>query len=201
MSALDDTITAVRHLAERLDASRSAGARAVEATSDALDAATAFGAETHIATLVQVHDDLAEATQTVGAADERARSALDRLVTLRGDGGGVNASSGSGRANRSGRARRRSSGGAARSRATGQGDAGTFGNSKGGWRSWGEPSDHVATFSPKVIAYGGTLAGVVGWTSGVLAGVATATGVLAADVTATIYEKRKAAKRHREKGD
>lgn len=201
MSALDDAITTTRDLAQRLDASRSAGAQAVEATSDALDAATAFGVETHIVILVHVHDDLADATRTLDTTDEGTRSALDKLLALRGDPTGAEGEGTSPRGRKRGRGRQPAVGGAARSRATRQGDARSFGGNKGAWRSWGDPADHVATFSPKVIAYGGTLAAVVGWTSGVLAGIATATGVLATDVTATIYEKRKAAKRRREKGD
>lgn len=201
MSALDDAIAALEHLGGRLDDARSAADRAVEATSDALDAAAAFGLPADVDTLAQLHDDLTDTTRALTEAAEKARQALDRLLTLRGD---ASASRAGGPATNSGRRMRRQVG----RRRTSNGDAAkprasarqAFRKGKGGWRSWGEPSDHMAIYSPKVTGLGVTVAGLAGMTQGLLTGIAAAVGGFAVDVGASMFQQAKAARRDREKG-
>ena len=203
MSALDDAIAGLEHLSGRVDASRSAADQAADAADDALDAATAFGAGAHIATLTQVHDDLTGAAQAITGTADRTRGALARLLLLRGDpaGGGPRPSTtiGGGRGpRRQGGRRRRSNGDAAKSRPRWNR---AFRTGRGPWRAWGEPSDHMATYSPKVAGYVATMAGLAGMTQSLLTGILATTGVFAMDVAATMYQQAKAARPERKNGD
>lgn len=200
MPALDDAIAALERLGGRLDACRSAGDPAVESVSDALAAAAAFGLPDDVAALEQLHDDLAEAAQALAATGEQTRRALDRLLALRGDAAGGHASSHASRGRRQ-RQRRRAPGAKSRPAPAPQGDSAAFRNNQRGWRAWGTPGDHVATFGPKIAGFGVGAASVVGLTRGIIAGLGTLAGVFALDLAATVYEKRKAARRRAQEGD
>jgi hypothetical protein len=198
VSALDEAIAALEHLGGRLDTGRSAADQAVEAASDALDAAAAFGLPDDVAALTELHDNLTDATGTLTATAEQARQALARLLALRGNGsGGRGDRSASNHGARRTR-KRRTPGGRARSRAS---QAEARRHDRGNWRSWGEPSDHMAVYTPKVAGLGVTVAGLAGMTQGLLTGIAAAVGGFAVDVAATMYQQAKAARRDREKGD
>lgn len=197
VSALDDAISALEHLSGRLDAGRSAAGQAMEATSDALDAAAAFGLPADVDTLAQLHDDLTGAAHTLAETEQQARKALDRLLALRGEAGGpARGNRGKHAVKLPVRRRRTAQGGAAKPPAS-RGNARN--GAEGRSRAWGEPSDHVATYSPKAAGYAATVAGLVGMTRSVFAGVAAATGVFALDVAATMYQNAKAQRRDRDR--